>query len=58
MNFDPLTVGILLVYAIVLIYIGNRTSKKVQNSEDYILAGRSLGFWLFTLLMSHPYAAE
>ena len=51
MNFDPLTVGILVVYAVVLIYIGSRTSKKVQNSEDYILAGRSLGFWLFTILM-------
>ena len=51
MNFDPLTVGVLIVYAAVLIYIGSRTSKKVQNSEDYILAGRSLGFWLFTILM-------
>lgn len=51
MSFDPLTLGIIAIYAAGLIYIGSWASKKVHNTEDYILAGRSLGFWVFTILM-------
>jgi len=35
----------------VLIGIGSWASKKIHTTEDYILAGRSLGFWVFTILI-------
>jgi sodium/proline symporter len=48
---DILTVVIIALYGIMLIGIGSWASKKIHNTEDYILAGRSLGFWVFTILM-------
>ena len=48
---DILTIGIIALYGIMLIGIGGWASKKIHNTEDYILAGRSLGFWVFTILM-------
>ena len=38
-------------YFIVLIAIGIWASKKIKNFEGYIVAGRDLGFWVFTLLV-------
>ena len=46
-----LTIVLITVYFIALLAIGAWASKKIKNSEDYILAGRGLGFWLFTLLI-------
>lgn len=51
MSGDLLTIGIIVLYAIGLLAIGSWASRKVHSSEDYILAGRSLGFWVFTILM-------
>ena len=51
MSGDLLTIGVIVLYAIGLLAIGSWASKKVHSSEDYILAGRSLGFWVFTILM-------
>lgn len=51
MSGDFLTIGVIVAYAIGLLAIGSWASKKVHSSEDYILAGRSLGFWVFTILM-------
>lgn len=51
MNGDFLTIGIIAIYALGLILIGGWASRKVHNTEDYVLAGRSLGFWVFTILM-------
>lgn len=51
MSGDWITVGIIVLYAIGLLAIGSWASRKVHSSEDYILAGRSLGFWVFTILM-------
>ncbi len=48
---DLITIGIIALYGIILIGIGGWASKKIHNTEDYILAGRSLGFWVFTILM-------
>lgn len=31
--------------------VGAWASRKVRTSEDYILAGRNLGFWVFTILI-------
>ncbi|NMA09435.1 MAG: sodium:solute symporter family protein, partial [Methanomicrobiales archaeon] len=48
---DILTFVLIGLYFFVLIGIGNWASKKIKNTEDYILAGRSLGFWVFTILV-------
>ncbi|MGI5938735.1 sodium:solute symporter family protein, partial [Methanoculleus thermophilus] len=48
---DIATLVLIALYFIVLIGIGNWASKKIHNTEDYILAGRSLGFWVFTILI-------
>jgi len=48
---DILTLVLIGLYFFVLIGIGNWASKKIHNTEDYILAGRSLGFWVFTILI-------
>ena len=44
-------VPIILVYCLAMIGIGVWTSRKVQSTSDFIVAGRSLGFWVFTFLM-------
>jgi Na+/proline symporter len=36
----------ILVYAVVMILIGVYAARKVKNSEDYVLAGRSLPFYM------------
>jgi len=48
---DLLTIALLGLYLIILIGIGAIASKKIRNTEDYIVAGRSLGFWVFTILI-------
>jgi sodium/proline symporter len=48
---DILTIGIVAIYFLILIGIGAWGSRKIKTTEDYILAGRSLGFWVFTILM-------
>jgi len=48
---DIATIGIVAVYCLAMIGIGGWASKKIKNTEDYLVAGRSLGFWVFVLLM-------
>jgi SSS family solute:Na+ symporter len=48
---DPLDVAIVATYLVAMIGIGIWASRKIHNLSDYMLAGRSLGFWLFTMLM-------
>ncbi|HSQ93414.1 MAG TPA: sodium:solute symporter family protein, partial [Methanoregula sp.] len=48
---DIFTVALVALYFIGMILIGVYASKKIHNMEDYVVAGRSLGFWVFTLLM-------
>jgi SSS family solute:Na+ symporter len=48
---DGLTLALIVLYFVVLVAIGSWASKKIHNTEDYILAGRSLGFWVFTILI-------
>jgi sodium/proline symporter len=45
---EIVTVGI---YLAAMIAIGFIASKKIRNCEDYICAGKTIGFWMFTLLM-------
>ncbi|HNT07070.1 MAG TPA: sodium:solute symporter family protein, partial [Methanoculleus sp.] len=48
---DLTVLAVIGLYFIVLIGIGSWASKKIHTTEDYILAGRSLGFWVFTILI-------
>jgi len=45
------TIAIVTIYFLAMIGIGAWASKKIKNTEDYLVAGRSLGFWVFILLM-------
>ncbi len=49
MDFDMAIV--LGVYLVGLLAIGAWASKKIRSSEDFIVAGRNLGFWLLTLMI-------
>jgi len=48
---DPVAAGLVVIYFIVMVGIGVLASKKIHNMSDYVVAGRSLDFWVFTLLM-------
>jgi SSS family solute:Na+ symporter len=48
---DILTIIIVTLYFLVMLGIGVWASKKIRNTEDYLVAGRSLDFWVFVLLM-------
>ena len=48
---DIITVVIITIYFLAMIGIGAWASKKIKNTEDYLVAGRSLDFWVFVLLM-------
>jgi len=51
MMTDASGVAVVALYCILMIAIGVWASRKVKTASDYIVAGRSLGFWVFTLLM-------
>ncbi|HUM81931.1 MAG TPA: sodium:solute symporter family protein, partial [Methanothrix sp.] len=48
---DLLGTIIVILYFVGLVGIGALASKKIKNSEDFLVAGRNLGFWTFTLLV-------
>jgi len=48
---DIATAVLVSLYFLGMIYIGIWASRKVKNTEDYLIAGRSLEFWVFVLLM-------
>lgn len=48
---DPVAAGLVALYCIAMLAIGVWASKKINTMSDYCVAGRSLDFWLFTLLM-------
>ena len=48
---DILTGVVVALYFIAMLAIGAWASKKIKTTEDYLVAGRSLGFWVFVLLM-------
>jgi SSS family solute:Na+ symporter len=51
MAADLITIGVVSLYFLGMLAIGAWASKKIKNTEDYLVAGRSLGFWVFILLM-------
>jgi len=48
---DFLGTSIIVAYMMGLIAIGALASRKIKTSEDFLVAGRNLGFWTFTLLV-------
>ncbi len=48
---DTIGTIIIILYFIGLVGIGALASKKIKNSTDFLVAGRNLGFWTFTLLV-------
>nr|WP_319375862.1 sodium:solute symporter family protein [uncultured Methanoregula sp.] len=51
MAVDMITVIVVGLYFLAMLGIGFWASKKIKNTEDYLVAGRQLGFWVFVLLM-------
>jgi SSS family solute:Na+ symporter len=51
MAADLITIAVVSLYFLGMLAIGIWASKKIKNTEDYLVAGRSLGFWVFVLLM-------
>jgi SSS family solute:Na+ symporter len=43
LGFHPLDVAIIVVYLLLITYIGKRSTAKVHNQEDFFLAGRGVG---------------
>jgi sodium/proline symporter len=48
---DPLEIAVVILYFIGLVIIGAYASRKIKNCDDFICAGKTMGFWMFTLLM-------
>jgi SSS family solute:Na+ symporter len=48
---DLVAAVLVAIYFIALIAIGIWASKKIACMSDYVIAGRSLNFWVFTMLM-------
>ncbi len=40
-----------ILYFLAVIMIGVWASRKIKNFESYVVAGRDLGFWVFTILV-------
>jgi sodium/proline symporter len=51
MALDLISTIVIVGYIVGLIGIGAWASKKIKSSEDFLVAGRNLGFWTFTLLV-------
>ena len=45
------TIIILLVYLLAILGIGAWASRKIETAQDFAVAGKSLGFWTFTILI-------
>jgi len=48
---DFITIAVVSIYFFAMLGIGIWASKKIKNTEDYLVAGRQLEFWVFILLM-------
>ena len=43
---DFITIAVISLYFLAMLGIGFWASKKIKSTEDYLIAGRSLGFWM------------
>ncbi|MBN1167223.1 MAG: sodium:solute symporter family protein [Methanospirillaceae archaeon] len=48
---DLISVVVVVIYCLAMIGVGVWASRRISTTADYLIAGRSLGFWMFTLLM-------
>ena len=48
---NTLMATIVIIYFAALMLLGSRASRRIKSSKDYILAGKSIGFWMFVILM-------
>ncbi|WNS76460.1 sodium:solute symporter family protein [Bacillus sp. DTU_2020_1000418_1_SI_GHA_SEK_038] len=46
MGAGIVVIGIVVVYLAIMVYIGYASSKKIENNEDFLVAGRKMGPWL------------
>ena len=51
MAADLVTILVVALYFAAMLAIGIWASRKIKSTEDYLVAGRELGFWVFVLLM-------
>ncbi|OQX83018.1 MAG: sodium:solute symporter [Candidatus Omnitrophica bacterium 4484_49] len=42
---------VVAIYFMFLLWIGVKSSRRIISAQDYIIAGRDLGFWVFVLLI-------
>ncbi len=47
-DLAPLVGTVMVAYVLVMLGIGYAASRRVEDVEDYVVAGRRLGFWLAT----------
>lgn len=47
MNLNTLDVMIIIAYLLLLVIVGIIGSRRAKTSEDYVLAGRNLGFFMY-----------
>ena len=51
-QFTTVDTVIVICYMIVLICVGIWVAKKTETTEDFMVAGRSIGIWRFTAAMA------
>jgi SSS family solute:Na+ symporter len=42
---------VVFLYLIFMLFLGAFASRKIKSASDFIVAGKSLGFWLFVMLI-------
>ena len=51
-QFTTVDIFIVIIYLAMLICVGIWTAKKTKTTEDFMVAGRSIGIWRFTAAMA------
>jgi len=59
LGLNPLDAGIVLLYLVVILWLGKRAQRRTQTSGDFYIAGRRLGkFYQFFLNFGHSTNAD
>lgn len=48
---DIVMIAVVVIYFGALLGLGGLASRRIKTSNDYLLAGKSIGFWMFVLLI-------
>lgn len=58
-GLNPLDAGIILIYILVILWLGKRSARRTKTTEDFYVAGRRLGkFYQFFLNFGHSTNAD